>query len=66
MNNKRLLTVPEVAEYLGFGKQTIYNMISERKIPFVKLGKSVRFDVKDIDVLIEKGRVEAVNECKIN
>ncbi|MEK6645318.1 MAG: helix-turn-helix domain-containing protein [Candidatus Firestonebacteria bacterium] len=62
MSYKRLLKVEEVAECLGLGKQTLYNMVSERKIPFVKLGKSLRFDVKDIDALIERGRVEVVNE----
>lgn len=61
---KKLLTVSEVAEYLAVARQTIYNMVSERKIPFIKLGKAVRFDMKDVNALIEKGKVEAVNEWK--
>jgi len=37
-----------------------------REIPFVKLGRSVRFDLKDLDALIEGSKVkpDALNNCR--
>lgn len=67
MNNKRLLQVEEAAEYLGIKKQTLYNKISAKEIPYIKLFKSraVRFKIEDLDRLIEEWRVETVNEWEI-
>lgn len=48
-------TVRDVAEYLGMKKQTIYNMVHSRKIPFHKIGlKSVRFKKDEIDSWVEE------------
>ena len=48
---KRLLSVQEAAPYVGLSPQTIRNQISNGSIPFryTKIGKLVRFDVKDLD-----------------
>ena len=47
--NRRLLTVQEVADYLGISKDTAYSMVSQRKIPFVKIGRLLKFDLRSID-----------------
>ena len=44
-----LLTVDELAEYLGLKKQTIYNWLNQRKISGIKIGKVWRFEKKEID-----------------
>lgn len=36
-------------------------LIAERRIAFAKLGKHVRLDSSDLDVLIGAGRVEVTN-----
>ena len=64
ITNKRLLKISEASEYLGLGKQTLYNMVSEKRITFVKVGKALRFDIKDIDALIENWKVKFVDVCK--
>jgi excisionase family DNA binding protein len=55
---KRLYTVKETALMLGISPQSIYNAISRNKrsfpIPHKKLGKAVRFDIKDIEAFIQK------------
>jgi len=46
----KLLTPDQIAEYLGVRKSTIYQWTHEGYIPYVKLGKFVRFkehEVKD-------------------
>ena len=46
----RYMTVEEVAQYLGFEKQTIYNKVHNNEIPFHKIGiKAVRFKKGEID-----------------
>jgi excisionase family DNA binding protein len=62
----RLMTIKQAAEYLGTTPATLYTKIWRREIPFVKLGRSVRFDVRDLDELIEVSRVvpEDLDHCK--
>jgi excisionase family DNA binding protein len=49
MEEKRLLSVDEVADYLKIPKSTLYKMCSEREIPCAKIGKHWRFDKNSID-----------------
>jgi excisionase family DNA binding protein len=51
---RRLMTAQEVAEYIGTTHLNVYQMVSKRGIPFVKIGRSVRFDLLDIDPWIER------------
>jgi excisionase family DNA binding protein len=53
----RLLNIKEAARYLGTTDKTLYTKIWRREIPFIKLGRSVRFDVRDLEALIERSRV---------
>ena len=50
---KRLMNAEEVAFYIGTTHMNVYQMVSKRGIPFVKIGRSVRFDLHDIDPWIE-------------
>lgn len=43
-----LWTVPEVAKYLRLTPQTIRSMARQAKIPSIKMGRSYRFRVDDI------------------
>lgn len=45
----RFLNVDEVAELLRVKPRTIYNMVSQRRIPFRKAGRQLRFDPGEID-----------------
>jgi excisionase family DNA binding protein len=46
---RRFLTVEEVAQYAGISKHTLYTMVSQRRIPYTKVGRLTRFDRKTID-----------------
>ncbi len=52
-----LLTVAQAGEYLGTGERFIRRLITERRIPFVKVGKYVRLERSVLDALVDKGRV---------
>ena len=57
--SKRLLTAAEAAEYLGMAEWTLRQWASMRKIPKVKLGKALRFDVDDLDKWIAEKKIPA-------
>ena len=46
---KRYLSVPEVAEYLGFTTNAIRKWVRRGKIPFNKVNGGVRFDIERIN-----------------
>lgn len=46
---RRLFTVEEVAAMLQLEPRTIYNMVSQRRIPFRKAGRQLRFDLEEIE-----------------
>ena len=50
----RLMSVDELADYLGLQKQTIYNWLHSRKITGIKIGKVWRFDRRYIDGWIKE------------
>lgn len=56
---RRLLTVSEVSEYVGLSKFTIYTMVSQRRIPFVKMGRLTKFDRYELDRWIALHSVKA-------
>lgn len=45
----RLMSVEELADYIGLQRQTIYNWLNQKKISGIKIGKVWRFDRKYID-----------------
>ena len=53
-NNKQLLNIDEVAQYLNVKKATIYDWVYHKRIPYIKLGKCLRFKKELIDMWIEK------------
>lgn len=49
MEEKRYMTVSEVAEYLTVRPSTIRTWTRDRKIPTIALGSLVRYDKEQID-----------------
>ncbi len=54
-----LLDVNQVAERLCVSPRFVRRLIDERRIPFCKLGKFVRFDPADVDEWVAARRVDA-------
>jgi excisionase family DNA binding protein len=44
----KFLTVPEVATLLRLSERTVYDMVSQRRIPFRKAGDRTLFDRDEI------------------
>lgn len=56
---RRLLDIGEVAIYTGLSVHTLYTMVSQRRIPFVKLGRLTKFDRYELDRWIASHSVKA-------
>ena len=54
-----LLSVEEAASYLRIAVWTMRHWVSQRKIPFVRLGRLVRFRQADLDAYISKHIVKS-------
>ena len=53
----RLITIKEAADYMGLSPHTLYTMVSQRRVPFVKVGRLVKFDVELLDKWIKQNTV---------
>lgn len=49
-----LLCVPDVARILKRSRPTIYRMVSEHEIPFLRIGGDLRFDPSSLMVWLSK------------
>ena len=61
-NLRRLVDIRVVAAYLDVAPDTVYTMVSQRRIPFVKVGRLLKFDLKAIDVWIARNSVMPMPE----
>ena len=41
---QRLMSVKEAAAYTGLSPHTVYSFVSQRRIPYLKVGRLVKFD----------------------
>ncbi len=54
---RRLMTIKQASNYLAIPVPTLYTRVWQRRIPFVRLGRSIRFDVADLDAFIDENKV---------
>jgi excisionase family DNA binding protein len=54
---RRLITAKEASQYLSLSMDTVYRMASLKKLPYLKIGGRVLFDVKALDQWIERHMV---------
>jgi len=54
---RRLIDIKEASLYIGLQVDTIYHMVSQRRIPFVKVGRRTKFDVRLLDEWLERHTV---------
>jgi excisionase family DNA binding protein len=53
---RRLLDVEQAAEYLSTSESGIYNLVADDKLRPVRIDRKLRFDVRDLDRLIDDGK----------
>ena len=55
---KEIYNVKELSEYLGIPISSVYGWVEKRMIPFYRVGRLVRFKKGEIDIWLEKFKVE--------
>ena len=55
-----LVDIPTLAAHLGVGVRHVRRLVAERRIPYVKIGYPVRFDVAEIERWCEVSKHPAV------
>lgn len=55
---RRLLDIRDVSIYTGLSVHTLYAMVSQRRIPFVKMGRLTKFDRVELDKWIAGNSVK--------
>ena len=53
----QLLTMDELAETLGVTRRHIRRLVDERRVPFLRVGKFIRFDPAEISKWLDTNRV---------
>jgi excisionase family DNA binding protein len=54
------LTLVEAARFLNVSERWMRRAVAQRSIPFVKLGRQLRFLPEDLRSILEAGRIEPV------
>ena len=47
-----------MAEYLGITKGSLYVWTCQRRVPFLKIGKLVKFDLREIEGWLKEKRIK--------
>ncbi len=55
-----ILTLKEVAEYLKLAEKTAYRLAAEGKLPGFKVGGSWRFKREDVQIWIERQKMDGI------
>jgi excisionase family DNA binding protein len=52
----KILTIPEVAEYLQMSKSKVYDLAKRGIIPTIQIGRNVRVTESDLEKWLEEQR----------
>jgi len=55
----RWLSVEEIAEHLGIKRDTVYKWVKSKDMPSHKVGRLLKFQVKEVDQWVKEGKANA-------
>lgn len=58
----RLIKIDEAAKLIGYKKGYIYELIYRNAIPYIKKGRSIRFDPTELDAWMRSDRPNILKE----
>jgi excisionase family DNA binding protein len=53
----QLMDMPALAHMLGVTHRHVQRLVSERRIPYLKVGRFIRFDAVEVDAWLEERRI---------
>jgi excisionase family DNA binding protein len=54
----KYINIEQLADCLSISVFTLYSWVHQKKIPYYKFGKAVRFKMQEINEWIENNRIE--------
>lgn len=64
MIDARLINIEELSKITGLSVHTLYTWVSQRRIPFIKIGRLTKFDLRVVNGWIDSLAVEPVGFAK--
>ncbi|GGJ88987.1 hypothetical protein GCM10010123_18220 [Pilimelia anulata] len=62
---EEVLTIPEAAMRIKMSPRYVRRLVAERRIPFHKVGRSVRIKASDLTAHFDEGRVEPLTSAQV-
>lgn len=59
--SKSLVDIDGAAEHLAVTPRFVRRLVAQRRVPYLKVGKFVRFDTADLDAWLEACRVDSIS-----
>ena len=60
-SDKKLIGIEDLAEFLSISKNTVYSWVNQRKIPYFKIGRLVKFDSAEIEIWLKERKRDEIN-----
>ena len=60
-SDKKLIGIEDLAEFLSISKNTVYSWVNQRKIPYFKIGRLVKFDSAEIEIWLKERKKDEIN-----
>ena len=61
---KRLLSIAEASTFLGVSTSFLYKLAESKAIPHLRLGRALRFDIRQIEAWLSRQTVGEVDYCE--
>jgi len=58
--DRRYLGIEELSRYLGLTKGTLYVWVCQKRIPYLKIGKLLKFDIIEIENWLKDKRIKEI------
>ena len=52
--NDVILTIPEVAKLLKLSRSKVYLLVTQKKIPYIRIGRNVRIRQSDLETWLNQ------------
>jgi len=57
----KLVKIEDAAQFTGYRVKYIYNLVSQKAIPFVRVRNSLRFDLNQLDLWMRNGQPKIID-----
>ena len=62
---KRLIGINEISEYLDISKATLYSWTLQKRIPHIKMGRLLKFDLQEINEWLKRKNDKNIVKAKV-